>query len=76
MWNLFTVDNAEGEQNLVTKSVSVLYSDESKAFVSGALNAQDYVIAHGGHRLVPNQKVYVKPIPFPKSGDALELVNL
>lgn len=76
MWNLFTVKNAQGEQNLITKSVSVLYSDENKAFVSGSLNAQDYVIAHGGHRLVPNQKVYAKTIPFPKSGDTLELVNL
>lgn len=76
MWNLFTVSNAEGEQNLITKSVNVLYSDENKAFVSGSLNAQDYVIAHGGHRLVPNQKVYARSIPFSKTGDALELVNL
>jgi len=76
MWNLFTVSNAEGEQNLLTKSVNVLYSDENQAFVSGSLNAEDYVIAHGGHRLVPNQKVYAKPIPFSKSGDTLELVNL
>lgn len=78
MWNLFTVGNAEGSQNLTAKSVNVVYSDESKAFVVGSLNAADYVILHGGHRLVPNQKVFAKLVPFPgdESGKQSQLVSL
>ena len=76
MWNLFTVADTEGEQSLFSKSVNVLYSDETKAYVSGSLNAQDYVILHGGHRLVPNQKVSAKLVPFSDSGRELELVSL
>lgn len=76
MWNLFTVKENNGEQAMVTKSVNVLYSDESKAFVTGALSDDDFVVLHGGHRLVPNQKVYAKLVPFSVSGNVLELVNL
>ena len=76
MWNLFTVTETSGEQTMVTKSVNVLYSDETKAFVTGALSSDDFVVLHGGHRLVPNQKVYAKLVPFSASGAELELVKL
>lgn len=76
MWNLFTVSETSGEQSMITKSVNVLYSDETKAFVTGALSSDDFVVLHGGHRLVPNQKVYAKQVPFAASGAELELVNL
>lgn len=75
MWNLFTVANGDGKETLVTKSVNVLYSDSTKAFVTGALHSQDYVVLHGGHRLVPNQKVSTTTVPFPQSEKTLELVS-
>ncbi|MBE1301921.1 MAG: efflux RND transporter periplasmic adaptor subunit [Alteromonadaceae bacterium] len=57
MWNLFTVAELGADQNIVAKSVSVLYSDDKRAFVSGALTNNEYVVMHGGHRLVPDQLV-------------------
>ncbi|BDX05330.1 efflux RND transporter periplasmic adaptor subunit [Planctobacterium marinum] len=76
MWNLFTVSDASGAQTIKTRAVTVLFSDESKAYVSGALNAQDYVILRGGQRLVPEQMVYATQVPFPDSAKPLAVAGL
>ncbi|MCC2605017.1 efflux RND transporter periplasmic adaptor subunit [Planctobacterium marinum] len=76
MWNLFTVSDVQGEQQLITKAVSIIYADEVNAYVSGALNAQDYVILTGGQKLVPEQQVYAKQVPFPEVAKSLTTVSL
>ena len=76
MWNLFTVSSPDAEQSVVAKSVNVLYSDQSKAFVTGALEASDYVLVSGGQKLVPEQKVYALEIPYPFAAESsVELVS-
>lgn len=76
MWNLYTVADAGGQQQVVTKSVNVLYSDETKAYVTGALDAQDYVVLNGGQRLVPQQSVSSRLVPYPESGKPVDVVGL
>ena len=76
MWNLFTVAEGNGAQTIKTRAVTVLFSDENKAYVSGALNAQDYVILRGGQRLVPQQMVYATQVPFPDSAKPQAVAGL
>lgn len=76
MWNLFTVADVQGQQQLITKAVNVIYADESNAYVIGALNAQDYVILTGGQKLVPQQQVYATQVPFPEVNKTLTTASL
>lgn len=61
LWTLFVV-TAEGEQQVTAKSVELLFSDDNRAFVRGALNSTDLVVQNGVHRLVPNQLVVARQI--------------
>lgn len=56
LWTLYVVDH-EGDDELSSRSVEVIYTNGEKAFVRGALSEQDYVVMSGTHRLVPNQQV-------------------
>lgn len=56
VWNVYVV----GANNQVERrSVSVLYADSQRAFVSGAIEDGEAIIASGLHRVVPGQPVQV-----------------
>ena len=59
LWSLFTVEQIDGEQQLVVKLVEVVHADDRKAFVRGALKEEVLVVIEGVHRLVPGQKVII-----------------
>ena len=59
LWSLFTVEDIDGEQQLVVKLVEVVHADDKKAFVRGALKEQVSVVIEGIHRLVSGQKVTI-----------------
>jgi prepilin-type processing-associated H-X9-DG protein len=49
-----------GEDNKVERrSVNVLYADGQRAFVSGAIEDGEAIIASGLHRVVPGQPVQI-----------------
>ncbi|OED84576.1 MULTISPECIES: efflux RND transporter periplasmic adaptor subunit [Vibrio] len=54
VWNIFVI----GEDNKVERrSVQVLFANNQQAYVSGAIEDGEQVIASGLHRLVPGQTV-------------------
>ncbi|MEZ9658524.1 MULTISPECIES: efflux RND transporter periplasmic adaptor subunit [unclassified Vibrio] len=54
VWNIFVI----GEDNKVERrSVQVLFANNQRAYVSGAIEDGEQVIASGLHRLVPGQTV-------------------
>ncbi|XOV80771.1 MAG: efflux RND transporter periplasmic adaptor subunit [Aestuariibacter sp.] len=57
LWSVFSVSQPGDEQKVKARNVNVLYSDRDKVFVSGSLTDQDYIVASGVHRLVPEQLV-------------------
>ena len=57
LWSLFVVESIEGQQQLKAKLVEMLYADDEKAYVRGALLDGDSVVFEGVHRLVPGQLV-------------------
>jgi len=59
LWSLFTVEEIDGEPQLVVKLVQIVHADDKKAFVSGALHEGVPVVIEGVQRLVPGQKVIV-----------------
>ena len=59
LWSLFTVEEIDGEQQLVVKLVEVVHADDRKAFVRGALKEEVSVVIEGVHRLVSGQKVTI-----------------
>ncbi|MDP5041226.1 MAG: efflux RND transporter periplasmic adaptor subunit [Paraglaciecola sp.] len=61
LWSLFVVENnAQGLSVLVSKLVEVHYTDEQKAYVSGALTQPAQVVVDGVHKLVPGQQVQIQ----------------
>lgn len=56
LWTLFVLPSS-GQHAVSSKSVEVLYSDNTHSFVRGALNNSDWMVVNGGHRLVPEQMV-------------------
>ncbi|WP_261817452.1 efflux RND transporter periplasmic adaptor subunit [Vibrio gallicus] len=54
VWNVFVINNQEQVER---RSVQVLYADEQHAFVQGAINSGEQIIAKGLHRVVPGQQV-------------------
>lgn len=55
-WTLL-VTSGEGVQQLQARAVTLLYTDGRKAFVSGALDNNDFVVVSGTQRLVNHQSV-------------------
>lgn len=54
MWTLYVVDQ---NNTIQTRLVSVTYANESKAYVTGAVNQNEQVVISGIHRLAPQQQV-------------------
>ena len=59
LWSLFSVEVIEGEQVLKAKLVEMIYADDKKSYVRGALKNDEQVVVNGVHRLVPGQKVII-----------------
>jgi len=59
LWSLFTVEVIDGEHQLVSNLVEMVYADEKAAFVRGALRDGEVVVIEGVQRLVPGQKVLI-----------------
>ncbi|STQ76001.1 efflux RND transporter periplasmic adaptor subunit [Grimontia hollisae] len=57
-WNVYAVVPGDNDQHFVSRrSVQVLYADDKKAYVSGAIADGDNVIIDGVHRVVSGQFV-------------------
>ncbi|MCV2886450.1 efflux RND transporter periplasmic adaptor subunit [Aestuariibacter sp. AA17] len=56
LWTLYTVADTQ-KQQVIAKSVELLYSEDNKAFVRGTFTDNELVVVSGVHRLVPNQMV-------------------
>lgn len=54
MWTLYVVDQ---NNTIQTRLVSITYANESRAFVTGAVNQNEQVVISGIHRLAPLQHV-------------------
>lgn len=54
LWSLYVVDQ---NNTIQTRLVSITYANETKAFVTGAVNQNEQVVISGIHRLAPLQQV-------------------
>ena len=43
---------------MVPKHVTIVFSDGQRAYVTGSVNASDYVLRQGVHKLVSKQRVH------------------
>lgn len=59
LWNLYTV-SGQGEQKIAAKAVEVLYTEDDRVFVRGALKKGELLVVSGTQRLVPDQLVQAK----------------
>lgn len=58
LWNVYAiVAQSDGSFKLERRDVSVRYATEEQAFVRGALQAGEAIVATGMHRYVPGQTV-------------------
>lgn len=57
LWSVFSVPQPGDNQQLRSRNVTVLYGDAQRVFVSGPIADNEYVVASGVHRLVPEQYV-------------------
>ena len=58
MWTVY-VAQGNNELSVVPRIVEVIYSDEQRAFISGALQNGDQLILEGTQRVVPGQRVRI-----------------
>ncbi|GAA5216979.1 efflux RND transporter periplasmic adaptor subunit [Corallincola platygyrae] len=59
MWNVYLLVNEQGAYRLEKRDVTVLFANETQAYVAGALSDKDKIVAAGLHRLAPGQQVRV-----------------
>lgn len=68
LWSVLVVDFQSSEKESVRKLqkriVTVKKFEASRVFVDGDVLANEYVVADGLHRVVPNQQVQINPRPF------------
>ncbi len=58
-WNVYVLTQVGQTKVVESRSVQVLYSDNSRVFVEGALMSGDEVVISGLHKVVPGQAVQV-----------------
>ncbi|PSV47804.1 efflux RND transporter periplasmic adaptor subunit [Photobacterium sp. GB-36] len=69
-WNIFAVvENGAGPE-VERRSVQLLYAANDKAYIQGAVDEGEQIIATGLHRLVPGQIVTITPSVTPKQKTA------
>ncbi|MGB0904225.1 MAG: efflux RND transporter periplasmic adaptor subunit, partial [Mangrovicoccus sp.] len=57
LWTVYIVADAENGQVVAREAVELLYADETRAFVRGAFQPGQEVIADGPHRVAVGQYV-------------------
>ncbi|WP_395340026.1 efflux RND transporter periplasmic adaptor subunit [Ningiella sp. W23] len=55
LWTVFVYD--QSSQSIASRTVAVEHIEAEKAFVSGAIQDEDLIVANGSHRLTPGQTV-------------------
>ncbi|WP_338049187.1 efflux RND transporter periplasmic adaptor subunit [Photobacterium sanctipauli] len=66
VWNVFALHDEDGKLNVERRTIEVLYATNEYAFVDGAIQPGERIVADGLHRLVPGQAVLpVKKLPLP-----------
>ncbi|MCG3887320.1 efflux RND transporter periplasmic adaptor subunit [Photobacterium leiognathi] len=74
-WNIFAVTENGAGPEVERRSVQLLYAANDKAFIQGAVQNGEQIIANGLHRLVPGQIVTIKPQIAPKQKTATNPTN-
>jgi RND family efflux transporter MFP subunit len=57
LWSLFVAASVEDGYQLNSKLVEIIYGDQDRVYVTGALKNGDLIVINGVQRLVPGQKV-------------------
>ncbi len=56
MWNVYVVAN-QGQTQVQSRAVEIIYTDGQRAFITGALQDEDLLVMGGTHRFVTRQNV-------------------
>ncbi|MCL9774156.1 efflux RND transporter periplasmic adaptor subunit [Vibrio methylphosphonaticus] len=56
VWNVYIIND---NQTIESRTIQVLFADQNKAYVQGAIHAGERIIASGLHRIVPGQQVSI-----------------
>ncbi|WP_375753670.1 efflux RND transporter periplasmic adaptor subunit [Vibrio sp. HN007] len=56
-WNIYVLNGADNQNRVESRSVQVLYSNNSRVYVQGALSDGEEVVISGLHKVVPGQAV-------------------
>lgn len=59
LWRLYVIESIDGLSTISTRSVNVLYTEQDRAYVSGAIEQNDQFVVNGSQRLVARQQVVV-----------------
>ncbi|GLP98111.1 efflux RND transporter periplasmic adaptor subunit [Paraferrimonas sedimenticola] len=60
LWNVYVIDQGDSELTVQRRDVEILYADEQRAFIRGAISENERIVKNGLHRLVSGQKVKLK----------------
>ncbi|QBF84770.1 efflux RND transporter periplasmic adaptor subunit [Shewanella maritima] len=62
LWNVFVVKQGEQGQTVTERrDVEIIYTDDTKAFIKGAIDANELLVVEGLHKLVAGQQVSPTP---------------
>lgn len=66
VWNVFALREEKEQLKIERRSIQVLHANNDHAYVVGALESNEKIVADGLHRLVPGQVVLpIKKLPLP-----------
>jgi RND family efflux transporter MFP subunit len=60
LWNVYVVEEIDGEQRISPRSVNVLYNEGEFAFIAGAIKPSELLVINGNQRLVVGQQVSIQ----------------
>ncbi|MEZ8092880.1 efflux RND transporter periplasmic adaptor subunit [Photobacterium swingsii] len=70
VWNVFALKPDGSAYTIERRSVQVLFANNDQAFINGAIEPNEKIVANGLHRLVPGQTVSLaKKFPLPLSDE-------
>ncbi|OAN18788.1 efflux transporter periplasmic adaptor subunit [Photobacterium jeanii] len=70
VWNVFALQEHSQGYIIERRSVQVLYANNEQAYINGAIEANEKIVADGLHRLVPGQTVeLIKKLPLPLNNE-------
>ncbi|MGB0893854.1 MAG: efflux RND transporter periplasmic adaptor subunit [Parashewanella sp.] len=63
LWNVLYLTPDENDQYVVARrDVEIIFSNKNSAYITGALEHGDRIVASGAHKLISGQKVLLSPI--------------